>query len=703
MHKRLIIQCVMKNSIRFLLLIAPLLAALSCGKTEDPFLYISFPSVSAESAGKAIDLTVSANVSWSASADVSWLTVSPMSGTGNADVKVTVAENKDEARTGTVTFSWDGKPATLTVQQASGKNDEPEPADGIISISQLRKYYDEGQKNDKYNTTAKYTIKGSVISDYRNKDIGGLNNYTSLKAMVVSDGTAGIMLFCSDYNTEFKIGDEVQVTVPLGQEISRYQKGPLQLNGIRLSNVSKIGENPLEAKEITAAELMTGKYESVYVAVKDVQVTAADMGKSFVEKGAHTSIVMESKTGEVFDIFTSQYAAFGAEKVPTGSGTLKGIGSVYGERMQMTIARTSDYAGLTGERFSGAASFSLFYSDYTHNGDGGTYTIQVLGDVAWTASCDNSAFTLSKTSGNGAADVTLKFGDNPSSTQPRVAKVTFKTTNEAVAQKELVFTLTQLPFQELKSDKVPVRMELPAVKEQDSIVFITHEFEQDGSLLHNYSVYFDARYKVAHWVAYPLYTKMMTGTTRSDSWAFDPKVPERDQANIYKTFSGYSRGHQLPSADRLVSDEANAQTFYATNITPQLEALNSGVWLDLEKQLRTFARSCDTLYVVTGCVVSTDEDPDVKYVKDNAGKNVAVPKAYFKVCLKYKAGGGDNGGYSAIGFWMEHENLSGKLSQFAKPVDDIEKFTGFDFFHNLDDDIEAAVEAKWKDTEWNLQ
>ena len=693
-------RCEMKKYVKYLIVLASALVSMSCGEPEaDPFLYLSFPSVSAEAEGKTIDLTVSSNQSWTASADVPWLTVSPASGTGSVDVKVTVAGNNDEARKGVVTFSWSGKPATLTVQQASGKKEEPEPEDGTLTIAQLRKLYDEGQVKNKYNTTARYIIQGSVISDYRE---AGLDNYTSAKAIVISDGEAGIMLYCDNYNTSFKPGDEVKVVVPKGQELSRYNEGPVQLNGIKMAGITKVGDKPLEPVEISAADLLTNKYESMYVAVKDVQVQSSEIGKTFVMNGNHTSIIMEGRNGEVFDIFTSKYAKFGNEKVPTGSGTLKGIGSIYGERMQLCIAKVGDYAGLTGERFAGAASFSLFYSEYTHSGDKGSYVIQVLGNVDWTASCDNDAFTLSATSGTGATDVTLSFGDNPSLTEKRVAKVSFKTTDAGVAQKELVFTLTQLPYQELTSDEVPVRMELPAVEAQDSVVFITHGYDLDGKKVHNYSLYYDIRYKVAHWVAYPLYESVLSGTERSNAWGYDPKVPERDQARLFSAISGYSRGHQLPSADRLVNKEANEQTFYFTNLTPQNEAMNSGVWETLETDLRVAARNCDTVYVVTGCVVATESDKTVKYAKDNNGKNIAIPKAYYKVCLKYNASSSVNGGYSAIGFWMENKSLGGSVSDYVKSVDEIEKLTGFDFFHNLDDTVENAVEKNKNTDGWNL-
>ena len=79
-----------------------------------------------------------------------------------------------------------------------------------------------------------------------------------------------------------------------------------------------------------------------------------------------------------------------------------------------------------------------------------------------------------------------------------------------------------------------------------------------------------------------------------------------------------------------------------------------------------------------------------------------MPKAYYKVCLKYKVSSSANGGYSAIGFWMENRNVSGKVSNYVKSVDEIEQLTGFDFFHNLDDTIEAAVEKNKNTDGWNL-
>jgi len=82
---------------------------------------------------------------------------------------------------------------------------------------------------------------------------------------------------------------------------------------------------------------------------------------------------------------------------------------------------------------------------------------------------------------------------------------------------------------------------------------------------------------------------------------------------------------------------------------------------------------------------------------------VAVPQAYYKVLLRYKAGTA-NGGYSAIGFWMENKSYGSEtLSKaFAKTIDEIEGLVGIDFFINLKDEYEKEAEGKYDASAWGL-
>ena len=259
---------------------------------------------------------------------------------------------------------------------------------------------------------------------------------------------------------------------------------------------------------------------------------------------------------------------------------------------------------------------------------------------------------------------------------------------------------------------VPAWMELPEVK--DASNYHIHTAPIGETNYRNYSFAYDSNNMVALWVAYPLcdlYTKKTV--SRTDKWAFDPFVAEDAQpayfkaGNIYDDGKGgakYNRGHQIPSADRLASTKMNEQTFYFTNIAPQLadKAFNAGPWEDLEMAVRTWStasNSTDTLYVVTGCMV----DKPLEYRKDNNGKQVSVPNAFFKALLRLSGNS-----YIGAAFYLDHKNYQGQpatLKDFALPIKDLEEKTGFKFFANLPAETAAKVKAEHpKDNNfWNLK
>ena len=224
-------------------------------------------------------------------------------------------------------------------------------------ISQVRDYY----QGSNIVIEEDWVIKGTVISNYRGTSDGGLNNATSRKTLVVQDDNAGISLYLTENNTTLAFGDVLEIKLK-GLELQRYNNGSLQVNALPLANINYLRNVTVEPVEITAAQLVSGAYESRYVAVPDVQVADSDLGKTFVKDEAHTSINFVAKTGEKFVLFSSGYSSYGAETVPSGSGVLKGISMVYGSTSQISVTSTLDYAGLTGERFEAGSG--------TNPGDG---------------------------------------------------------------------------------------------------------------------------------------------------------------------------------------------------------------------------------------------------------------------------------------------------------------------------------------------
>ena len=238
-------------------------------------------------------------------------------------------------------------------------------------------------------------------------------------------------------------------------------------------------------------------------------------------------------------------------------------------------------------------------------------------------------------------------------------------------------------------------LELPAMT-NSNLGYYSHSFKMDGKIYRNYTFGWSQKDRVALWVAYPLCKLYTNGSAgRTNAWALDPLLGDNSAAPFGGYCGDYARGHQLPSADRQCCYDANAQTFYGTNMTPQLNAHNGGIWLSLENKVRSIANSSDTTYVVTGVIVSSSS----KKEKDSYGNSVTVPDAYFKVLLRYSKSS-TLGQWNAAAFYLEHRSYSGGISkEHSMSVDEIEKITGFDFFANLPAKVGEATAAKIESTD----
>jgi len=239
----------------------------------------------------------------------------------------------------------------------------------------------------------------------------------------------------------------------------------------------------------------------------------------------------------------------------------------------------------------------------------------------------------------------------------------------------------------------PHWLELPATKAGDGREWFAHDMEggdyfarKDNS--RNWSFYYDYDSYVSVWVAYPLNKGLIGSGSRTNAWGFDPLLPSASQQMIINGAygTGHTRGHQLPSADRL-SYTANVTTFYATNMTPQDYDFNSGIWAKLEDKVRSYASQSDTLYVVTGCIVNESSD----VLTDRGGHKVRIPSAYFKALLRYYPASTTGNTYTACGFYMPHsQSIAGRnFIDYIMSVEDLEKKTGMEFFVNLPDKVGA--------------
>lgn len=204
-----------------------------------------------------------------------------------------------------------------------------------------------------------------------------------------------------------------------------------------------------------------------------------------------------------------------------------------------------------------------------------------------------------------------------------------------------------------------------------------------------YITCYNANWLIPNWVAYDLTKKEVHGTFPRPKKPFepDPLVKGKSAEHGDYTNSGYSRGHMAPAADMKWSEQAMNESFYLSNICPQLAELNGGVWERLEERCRALADE-GTVYICCGPIMSSSP-------KRIGSNGVAVSAKFFKVlCMQRK------GHWQAIGFIMPNSAIKGIMFDYAMSVDEVERATGHNFFPSLPDDIEKVIESAWKMKDW---
>lgn len=239
---------------------------------------------------------------------------------------------------------------------------------------------------------------------------------------------------------------------------------------------------------------------------------------------------------------------------------------------------------------------------------------------------------------------------------------------------------------------------MPAVTTDNSYPNATvYTVSVDGE--RNYTHYYDTETYTSLWVAYPLEARHMGDESRPSSWSYHPDIDQKYQVDLRSNSynDGYSRGHLIPNGSRDGIKEMQKQTFYVTNSVPQLQdRFNGSIWNSLENKLQAKAATT-TLYIVTGAAFNkVGETKTINYTTaQNDTKQVPIPNYFYKVVLEVT--GESNGTVTsaqAIGFWFEHREYIGEsYATYSVSVDQIEAWTGFDFFHNLPDNIEVSAEA----------
>jgi len=199
---------------------------------------------------------------------------------------------------------------------------------------------------------------------------------------------------------------------------------------------------------------------------------------------------------------------------------------------------------------------------------------------------------------------------------------------------------------------------------------------------------YQEEYEQASWVLHRLVKAAAYGREgRSNEFLTDPLVESGSAVTQDYSRSGFDRGHLCPAGDfrhdRILEDE----TFYLSNMSPQMPDFNRGIWSDLENKVRSWVKKRGELIIVTG--------PILKKGLPTIGRmnKIAVPEKFYKIIY-------DPATEEAIAFLIPNEGSVELVKSFTISIDELETMTGIDFFAKLRDSLEQKIERQSNENDW---
>ncbi|MCC6702282.1 MAG: DNA/RNA non-specific endonuclease [Fluviicola sp.] len=206
-----------------------------------------------------------------------------------------------------------------------------------------------------------------------------------------------------------------------------------------------------------------------------------------------------------------------------------------------------------------------------------------------------------------------------------------------------------------------------------------------------YTLAYSELHEQALWVSYVLSANECTlEEERSSTFFKDSKVKTGSATNEDYKSSGYDRGHLAPAGDMGYSPITMKESFYYSNMSPQVPAFNRGIWKKLETEVRDWAKSYGSCLVITGPILIDT----VKY-KTIGPNAVSVPNAYYKIVINPNLNSPE-----AIAFVLKNEASSAELTKFVVTIDELERMSGIDFLPNVSKQQQETLENHVNGTFW---
>ena len=250
---------------------------------------------------------------------------------------------------------------------------------------------------------------------------------TADRSIAVNDGTGTIYVYIGAAHT-WKIADKVHVE---GFR-AKYGTGNPQLIQVSDPTITVSEKNVIAAaagspKVISASEFLT--YASAKAEYIQIEGTLSVSGNYY--NLTVDGVDAASCQGTLIAGDVAKSASVGEPVVVKGyfagrSESISGVKYIYILPTEIGQSSTPNFDVIEAEKGISVSAKAT------------SATINVRGNVAWTVSSDNSAFVVTPSSGEGAAQITVEFGENSSTIDARVANITVSTTADVKSNRYVV-------------------------------------------------------------------------------------------------------------------------------------------------------------------------------------------------------------------------------------------------------------------------
>lgn len=214
---------------------------------------------------------------------------------------------------------------------------------------------------------------------------------------------------------------------------------------------------------------------------------------------------------------------------------------------------------------------------------------------------------------------------------------------------------------------------------------------------------YNEEHEQANWVAHKINKKIINGNvSRTNNFRKDPLIStgSSEEADYFLksklssgkyTYDGfgYDRGHLAPSADFKWSSTALSESYFYSNMSPQLPEFNRKGWAQIEGFLRGYVYNNEVdIFVVTGPIFNTNVKKQLR-----SKNNLSIPDYFFKYAI-------DIVNEKAIGFLVPHQKLQEPIEAYMVTIDSIELVAQLNFNYQLEKELEKNLESQLIIKDW---